>query len=847
MAEPEIIQNDAPETVLEPVPFNWTLNRAEWTTTIFAKKKMRERCNIRLIYGFIKAEMGIAYGGISRYSGMPSEIKTELDLVKNYKNLWKEKEKYFSIAHTLPKHKWGRTIPNKYLSLSIFHRPTRHRLCADDYIDIDIKNAQPQVTNDICLQNGIENVALTKYVANPKKYRLKIAEYHGCSPDTAKNLPISLMFGGKYASWIKENNITKNDNGRLKLFLDIENEMAKVSEIVYKANPHIVKDVKKHNNGKWKNANDEKRGCMAIWSQTIERRMMEETCMYLVGKHDFDLEDIVPCQDGLMILKDLWFTDLLKEINANIKENYRFNLEFVRKPFDEAIDIPLFEDEVKTQNEWIDELSSKRLAVRLLEMRGDWIINNGGRVYVYHGDRWYDDTENLYKMRIFVSEDLYDDRIIPIKASVTLVDNAKETLEKMCRNATSCDGTISAIVKHALSKAKCVNNTFFDNNPYLLGFENGVMELQTKTFRPYKFDDYITLTTGYDYQAPNYELIATRKNKLLLIKIFDDIQPNLKKRKLLYQVLCSGLDGVNYQKFWFLNGKGGNGKGYLSRLMRRLLGKNFIYYPKEALLKKVEDANGASPDIADLEYKRFILFTEMGGRIRLTALRRMTGGDAFVGRQLNQSNRHFNLHATIGGEFNAYPDFDVKPEPADYRRIADFGFPTNWTDDPDKIGKEEDGIIYRKANPYFSSNKFIDEMYLIWLDILLDKYQLYFNKETQGITFDIPEEVRQATKKGLDDKNIFARIFNEQYIEDVEKKEDKPENRLYLGDVFNEIKKDDLYRDLSPTQKNEKWGRKEFSRWSEKVFGVKKDKNKKEYVLGYKRFIEVTNDFDPDV
>jgi hypothetical protein len=131
MAEPEIIQNNAPETAPEPTPFNWTLNRAEWTTTIFAKKKMRERCNIRLIYGFIKAEMGIAYGGLSRYSGMPSEIKTELDLVKNYKNLWKEKEKYFSVAHTLPKHKWGRTIPNKYLSLSIFHRPTRHRLCAD--------------------------------------------------------------------------------------------------------------------------------------------------------------------------------------------------------------------------------------------------------------------------------------------------------------------------------------------------------------------------------------------------------------------------------------------------------------------------------------------------------------------------------------------------------------------------------------------------------------------------------------------------------------------------------------------------------------------------------------------
>ena len=36
----------------------------------------------------------------------------------------------------------------------------------------------------------------------------------------------------------------------------------------------------------------------------------------------------------------------------------------------------------------------------------------------------------------------------------------------------------------------------FNSNPFLLGFDNGVYDLQNELFRPYKFDDYITMKTG---------------------------------------------------------------------------------------------------------------------------------------------------------------------------------------------------------------------------------------------------------------------------------------------------------------------------------------------------------------
>jgi hypothetical protein len=52
---------------------------------------------------------------------------------------------YFEATYNLPKHKWGRVIPSFYKSLSIIHRPTRHSLCVDRYVDLDSENCEANV------------------------------------------------------------------------------------------------------------------------------------------------------------------------------------------------------------------------------------------------------------------------------------------------------------------------------------------------------------------------------------------------------------------------------------------------------------------------------------------------------------------------------------------------------------------------------------------------------------------------------------------------------------------------------------------------------------------------------
>jgi len=740
--------------------FEWKLLKTAWTKSIFNKKKMKERVNINLIYGFIKSEMGIAYQGCSRYDGLPCEIKTELDQIKYLRNQYDKKQKFIKMAHCLPKHKWGRTIPIGYSSLSVLHRPTRHRLSTQEYIDIDIVNCQPQLILEICKQRGIKLEALDKYCRSPKKWRERLAEFHDCDKDTAKKLFVCLMFGGKYDSWIKDNDIQKNAEVRYKLPYDIEGEMGAVIDAVYTANPHIAKDVLKQNPKKWSNEGEKKRGVMGLWSQTLERRIMEDAVSWLHENKQFIIEDIVPCQDGLMILKDLYYDDILKDLGQNIMDKYSFTIEFVIKPFDEAIEIPEFED-VKSYDEWIDCLSSKRLADQLVELKGDFIVNNNDGVFVFYNGRWYNETDEKRRNRLtlFVSEDLYEDRKSPIQDAVELSEGEADGLLKTLRNNTSNGSVFKDIIRHTLAKQSGkFEGLKFDARKELLGFTNGVLDLPTGDFRPYQYNDYISLTTLYEYNPPDYSNREVLKMKLEVLLLMRSIQDKPSHLALLYQILCSGLDGNLYQKFFFFNGKGGNGKGLISGLMQSILGVNFCISPKELVLKGL-NKGGATPEIAGLQHKRYLIFTEMGGSIDNNAFKKLTGNDLFEGRGLYRDDTIFKLDATIVGEFNNPPDFDEALTGGETRRALDVGFNNNFTDDPEKIDKTINGVFFKKANPYFTTDEFVSKASPILLDILLEKYKRYYSETIKQIEFVIPEDVMVRTKALMAGMNVFNKVI----------------------------------------------------------------------------------------
>jgi hypothetical protein len=335
----EIFQVDHSDYALNKL--SWTLDRRDAENSIFLKKKMREYAPITKIKGFLKNGMGISYVGIDRYNHFVfSKIATEQDQLNNYKALYMPTKEYYRVAHTLPRHKWGRIQPKGYASLCVFHRPTRHALCQEEYVDIDMCNAQPQIVYEMCRKDGISDSvsALKEYCEDPKKFRKSIMELHNVSYDTAKQLPIRLMFGGCYNKWKTDYDV--QDNSKMDLFVKLENQMKMVIDKVYVANPQIERDVMKSNQTKWKDDAQKKRGVMGLWGQTLERFLQETAISYLVENKGFELEDIVPSQDGFMPRKHLWYEGLIEDCEKSILDKYGITMGFLKKPFDEAIEIP---------------------------------------------------------------------------------------------------------------------------------------------------------------------------------------------------------------------------------------------------------------------------------------------------------------------------------------------------------------------------------------------------------------------------------------------------------------------------------------------------------------------------
>ena len=122
-------------------------------------------------------------------------------------------------------------------------------------------------------------------------------------------------------------------------------------------------------------------------------------------------------------------------------------------------------------------------------------------------------------------------------------------LLKTLRTHTSNSNKINDIIKHILTKTKEIEKDF-NADPFLIGFNNGVYDLKNDEFRDYTFDDYITLTTKYDYVPVNYENPDNVAIKKQLTKIIEDIHPDEEHRLLYLQVLASGLDGRAYQKLF---------------------------------------------------------------------------------------------------------------------------------------------------------------------------------------------------------------------------------------------------------------------------------------------------------
>ena len=61
-------------------------------------------------------------------------------------------------------------------------------------------------------------------------------------------------------------------------------------------------------------------------------------------------------------------------------------------------------------------------------------------------------------------------------------------------------------------------DNILDNNPGFLAFKNGIMNLETKNFRPnILWSDFITQTIEYDYIESNFDFLKGKLKQILCV------------------------------------------------------------------------------------------------------------------------------------------------------------------------------------------------------------------------------------------------------------------------------------------------------------------------------------------
>uniref|UniRef100_A0A6C0H6Y1 SF3 helicase domain-containing protein n=1 Tax=viral metagenome TaxID=1070528 RepID=A0A6C0H6Y1_9ZZZZ len=381
--------------------------------------------------------------------------------------------------------------------------------------------------------------------------------------------------------------------------------------------------------------------------------------------------------------------------------------------------------------------------------------------YEYDGVRW----NKSHLMNILISEEL-PKYYRGIKISDTSVMNKNSNLQEFLVNDEKIDANLrNQMVDNIINKLENVNfknnvlaqvcylfktydSDFYknlDENPYLVGFKNGIYDFKQNAFRASVQSDYITFSTGYDY----VEYDESNQQVQEIYDFLSKIITNKQVREYLLKVLGKSLVGIPDEKFYIWTGlSGANGKSTLVNFLEHTLGDYTTSVDVSLLTNRRANASNASPDIIRLRGRRIFTFQEPehDDKLRTGILKQYTGGDTIVARELFKAPVTFKLQGTMIMCCNDLPAVS-SIDGGTWRRIRVVEFKSRFCENPVKENEF-------KINPGIKSK--IKEWRPYFMSILIHWYNKYLY---EGLNE--PDEVKKATAKYKVDNDKFNEFFDQ--------------------------------------------------------------------------------------
>ena len=306
-----------------------------------------------------------------------------------------------------------------------------------------------------------------------------------------------------------------------------------------------------------------------------------------------------------------------------------------------------------------------------------------------------------------------------------------------------------------------------NDKKHIIGFENGVYDLDKSVFREGLPEDYISLSCGLIIPVTKDRLPMkvddiiheskhineyTELNHGLndfLTKVF----PIPKVKEYILRFLSGCLSGeIREEKFRFWTGKGGNGKSKLVELIDFAFGDYSRSMDVAYLTTKRGSSSAASPELESVKHARFVSMSEpeKTDEIYVGKLKQMTGGDKMTTRGLFKETSQFKPQFKMILMCNDLPKL-AGNDGGIWRRIEVVNYISTFTDKPRPC--EADPYQYF-ADEQLSAK--LEQWKLLFMIQLLDKYRDYNKLPEDGGGTQPPPEVKEATGQYRSSNDIIA-------------------------------------------------------------------------------------------
>lgn len=463
------------------------------------------------------------------------------------------------------------------------------------------------------------------------------------------------------------------------------------------------------------------------------------------------------------------------------------------------------DDEVSVEAAAVSHSASGGDALELTLLRGDHMdadyaeyftekyasqfIVFDGRIYYFgegrHTWKACPDDGILYT---FLGREVYNSLRVVLDATFRDISDAEKHAEiskrlLKLRNWKTRAGIVAEV------KAKIqVSVDPFDMNPSLVGFKNGVYDLDAATFRAGVSSDFVSKTVGYDYVAERDPVRLARVSDFIA-----KIMPRADEREFLMRALASGIYGKTVQNMFILTGEGGNGKDTLvSKFYRDTIGTDLYEYSSNTILTEKRKGD-LCQGISNMGKKRAVVWSEPPKQSTLQGaiIKEITGVDQVNARGLYSTNTVTKIMATCFLLCNDIPKVD-SVDGGLARRLCVILFRSLFKSREEMAKMTNLENVY-EMDAYYDTAEFRRDHRMELFHLLTDAFATF--KADGYLIKRIPKSVRDASAAYLQGSDEFMGWFLSVYEKGAET------DYIKLADVWKHYKGSDFHCNLNKAEK----------------------------------------------